>query len=94
MQFAFEVGVQEKHRVDFSFDQFTGRLTIWVDGQAVVNELRMLSMSLVKKYEFDVGHAERHHVAIEKKRAVLFAGFRPSNYTVCVDGQIVAKHRG
>jgi len=27
------VGVQEKHQVDFSFDQFMGNLEIRVDGQ-------------------------------------------------------------
>jgi hypothetical protein len=33
MQFSFTVGVNEPHRVDFSFDQFIGNLEIKVDGQ-------------------------------------------------------------
>ena len=39
MQFSFNVGVNEKHRVDFSFDQFIGNLEIRVDGQPGVEGL-------------------------------------------------------
>ena len=68
MQFRFMVGVQEKHQIDFSFDQFIGNLEIRVDGQPAVKDFRMLSLSLTKRYELTVGVNEKHHVAIEKKR--------------------------
>jgi len=34
-----------------------------------------------------------HAVTVEKIRPLLFAGFRPSNYRIFVDGQLVAEHR-
>ena len=61
MQFSFTVGVNEQHRVDFSFDQFIGNLEIRIDGQPVVKDFRMLSLRLTKRYEFSVGVNEKHH---------------------------------
>ena len=80
MQFSFMVGVQEKHQVDFSFDQFIGNLEIRIDGQPVVKDFRMLSLRLTKRYEFSVGVNEKHHIAIEKKRKLFLAGLRPQQY--------------
>jgi hypothetical protein len=34
-----------------------------------------------------------HAITVEKIRPLLFAGFRPSNYRIFVDGQLVAEHR-
>ncbi|WP_255544533.1 hypothetical protein [Micromonospora sp. ATA51] len=34
MKFSFDVGIQERHQVTFSFDQFWGGLSITVDGRA------------------------------------------------------------
>lgn len=94
MKFSFDVGQQERHRVDFSFNQFFGNLSIHVDGVAVRLDFRFLSLNLVKRYEFPVGQQERHHVVIEHERKLLFAGFRPQKYRVFVDGQPVAQHEG
>src|SRR5438105_3878039 len=55
MQFSFIVGAQEKHQVDFSFDQFIGNLEIRVDGQPAIKDFRMFSLSLTKRYEFIIG---------------------------------------
>ena len=89
MQFSFMVGVSEKHRVDFSFDQFIGNLEIRVDGQPAVKDFRMLSLSLTKRYELTVGVNEKHHVAIEKRRKLLLAGLRPQQYRIFIDGHLV-----
>ena len=70
MQFSFNVGVNEKHRVDFSFDQFMGNVDILVDGQSAIKDFRMFSLSLTKRYEFTVGVAEQHAVVIENEDAV------------------------
>lgn len=94
MQFSFMVGVNEKHRVDFSFDQFMGNLQILVDGQAAVKDFRMFSLSLTKRYEFSVGEQERHDIIIEKKRKLFLAGLRPQTYRVFIDGQLVQTHEG
>lgn len=87
----FDVGVRERHRVVFSFNKFWGNLSIKVDGHPVRSEIQMVSLSLVNRYEFPVGHQERHHVVIEKHRKLLFAGFRPQLCRAYVDGHLVAE---
>ena len=94
MQFSFMVGVNEKHRVDFSFDQFMGNLDILVDGQSAVKDFRMFSVSLTKRYEFMVGVQEQHAVVIEKKRKLFLAGLRPQQYRIFIDGQLVQTYEG
>ena len=94
MQFSFRIGTQEQHQVDFSFDQMIGNLEIRVDGQPVVKDFRMLSLSLTKRYEFTVGIQERHHVIIEKKRKLFLAGLRPMQYRIIIDGQLVQTYEG
>ncbi|MFF0123824.1 hypothetical protein ACFYP7_31600 [Micromonospora arida] len=92
MKFKFDVGVQERYEVTFSFSKVWGGLSILVDGQPVRQELRVLSVELVKRYEFVVGQEERHSVLIEKERKQLFAGFRPQQIRAYVDGHLVAEH--
>jgi len=94
MQFSFRVGVQEQHQVDFSFDQFIGNLEIRVDGQPVIKDFRMFSLSLTKRYEFTVGQAEQHHVVIEKKRKLFLAGLRPMQYHILIDGRLAQTYEG
>jgi len=94
MQFSFIVGVNEKHQVDFSFDQLVGNLEIRVDGQPVIKDFRMFSLSLTKRYDFTVGVNERHQVAIEKKRKLFLAGLRPMKYRIFIDGQHVQTYEG
>jgi len=94
MQFSFMVGVQEKHQVDFSFDQFMGNLEIRIDGQPVVKDFRMLSLRLTKRYEFSVGVNEKHHISIEKKRKLFLAGLRPQQYRIFIDENLVQTYEG
>ena len=94
MQFSFRVGIQEQHQVDFSFDQFVGNLEIKVDGVPLVKDFRMLSLRLTKRYEFSVGTQERHQIAIEKKRRLFLAGFRPQQYRIFIDDQLVQTYEG
>jgi hypothetical protein len=94
MKFSFLVGLQEQHQIDFSFDQVIGNLEIRVDGEPLVKDFRMLSLKLTKQYEFTVGSQEQHHIAIEKKRKSFLAGFRPQQYRVFIDGQLVQTHEG
>ena len=94
MKFSFLVGIQEQHQIDFSFDQVIGNLEIRVDGEPLVKDFRMLSLKLTKRYEFTVGKQEQHQVAIEKKRKLFLAGFRPQQYRIFVDGQLVQTHEG
>ena len=94
MQFSFRVGVSEQHQVDFSFDQFIGNLEIRVDGQPLVKDFRMFSLTLTKRYEFAVGAEERHQILIEHKRKLFLAGMRPQTYRIFIDGQLVQTYEG
>lgn len=94
MKFSFQVGTQEQHQIDFSFDQFAGNLEIRVDGQPLVKDFRMFSLRLTKRYEFSVGSRELHQIAIEKKRKLLLAGVRPQRYRIFIDGRLAQTYEG
>ena len=94
MQFSFTVGVDEQHRVDFTFDQFIGNLEIKVDGQTAIKDFRFASLKVTKRYDFVVGVNEKHRVAIEKTRKLFFGGLRPQRYRVFIDGQLVQTYEG
>ncbi|HEY3103369.1 MAG TPA: hypothetical protein VGJ69_07250 [Pyrinomonadaceae bacterium] len=94
MNFSFTVGINEQHRVDFSFDQMIGNLEIKVDGQTAIKDFRFASLSLTKRYDLMVGINEKHHVVIEKKRKLFLAGLRPMQYRVFIDGQLAQTYEG
>ncbi|WP_436524574.1 hypothetical protein [Actinoplanes sp. HUAS TT8] len=91
MRMTFDVGVQERHTVEFFFSKVWGGLSIKVDGVNAVRTVRLQSVSLVKRYDFVVGAEERYAVRIEKHRARLFAGFRPQPVYAYVDGRLAAE---
>jgi hypothetical protein len=64
-------------------------LEIRVDGEKRIKDFRLLSLKLTKRYEFTVGQLEQHQIAIEKKRKLFLAGFRPQQYRIFVDGNLV-----
>jgi hypothetical protein len=43
MKFSYEVGIHDKHRIDFACNHFWGTLSIRIDGQKVAGELLRLS---------------------------------------------------
>jgi hypothetical protein len=92
MNFEFEVGDAERHRVHFSYDQFWGTVRIDVDGRRVIRDLRLFSFSTTKRYRFTVGEQERHQVLIEKTRPWMAAGFRKQSCRVFVDGRAVGEY--
>ena len=94
MKFSFEVGKSERHTVSFAFDQVWGSLQIDVDGVPVRRDLRLISSSLVKRYQVTVGREEVHEVVIEKERKFFFAGFRPQKYRALIDGRLVLAREG
>ena len=94
MKFSFEVGEHERHTVSFAFDQVWGSLQIEVDGVPVRRDLRLISRSLVKRYEITVGQEEVHEVLIEKERKFFFAGFRRQKYRALIDGRLILAREG
>lgn len=91
--FSFTVGAVERHTVHFFYDQFWGRLRISVDGRVVMRKLHLFSFRTTRRYRFTVGERERHEVLIEKKRKVLYAGFRAQTCTVFIDGEPAGEYK-
>ncbi len=99
MKFSFEVGIEEKHTVEFVRDSFSGRTTIAVDGEQLQLEnpwkvKTHFNLEFVNRYEFVVGRHETHDVVVEHKRPKYFGGFFPHDYCVYLDGAVLQKHHG
>lgn len=94
LKFNFKVGKTEIHEIEFYFNQFWGNEYIKVDGINIIKTIRLLSFSLTKVYEFDVGIEEKHHIKIEKIRKLFFAGFREYIGNVYIDGELLHEFRG
>jgi hypothetical protein len=59
--------------------------------QSAWNPRTHRSFKLLCSWERQVGP---HLVRIEKRRPLLFAGFRPSDFRVYLDGHLIAEQRG
>ncbi|OLT32649.1 hypothetical protein BJF79_35760 [Actinomadura sp. CNU-125] len=84
--FWFDVGQYERHRVEFFFDRMWARVKISVDGEVVLTKRMLLAWRKTERFQFTVGHEERHEVVIDKTRKTFAPGFRPSTYRVFADG--------
>jgi len=87
LEFSFDVGESERHTVHFYFDQWSGFLTISVDGKRVIRDWRLISFGLTKSYRFSVGDTERHDVVIVKERKLVGAAFRSQICRVFIDSK-------
>ena len=98
MKFSIDIGNQERHRIDYARNWFTGDERLSVDGEVIarrsVLSLSNYVSSLVRRHDFTVGQTERHSVAFEKERPLVFAGFRPHTYRLFVDGALVLERSG
>lgn len=99
MKISFDVGIGEKHQVEFVRDSFSGRTSIAVDGELL--QLKdpwkvktHFNLQYVNRYEFVVGRQEPHEVVVEHIRPKFMAGFFPHDYIVYLDGAILRKHHG
>lgn len=94
IDFALDVGKEEKHRVAFHWGQVFGRVRITVDDVQVVEKNQAISLRSprTKKFEFSVGQAEVHDVVIEKTRRRILGGARRQQCRVVVDGEVVAQY--
>ena len=72
MKFNIEVGRDEKHNVEFNFNQLTGKLEIRVDNQVVLQSQRLVNEPVRETYHLVVGEQEKSNVLIEKCRRPLF----------------------
>jgi hypothetical protein len=90
MRFSLESGTNEKHVIEFSFNQLLGRSSIKVDGQEVFKKERWFSEPLAERYEFEIGQFEPVHLRIEKERQRIFA----SKYRVYLDNRLTQLYQG
>ena len=94
IDFALEVGDEEKHRVAFHWGQLWGRVRITVDSEEVVQKNRPFTLrsTRTRKFEFSVGHTEVHAVVIQKTSPRLLGGARKQSCQVFVDGELVGEY--
>jgi hypothetical protein len=94
IDFAFEVGDEEKHRVEFHWGQLFGRVRITVDDVEVVQRNRPLAFKSThrRKFEFSVGQDEAHEVVIEKVSHRFLGGARKQKCQAFVDGELVGEY--
>jgi hypothetical protein len=72
MRFKIELGQNEKHVVEYEFNQWLGRLTIKVDNKMVQHSVRWFSEPVREDFELTVGEHEQFAVRIEKQRKKLY----------------------
>ena len=94
MEFAIEVGTEEKHQLRLSVDQLLGQVRIEVDGTHVAQGWRPFSLHKTRRYELSVGGHQNHDVIVEWSRKAVVGGFRSQTCRVLVDGDLVATYVG
>jgi hypothetical protein len=72
MRFKIELGQNEKHTVEYQFNQLLGKLTIKVDDKPVQQSVRLFSEPVKQEFNLSVGEFERYEVRIEKHRKNLY----------------------
>ena len=72
MKFTIEIGDNEKHHLEYNFNQLIGRLVVKINEQPVQTSLRLMNEPLLEIHVFVVGDQEKHQVRIEKERRQLF----------------------
>ncbi len=94
MEFAIEVGIEEKHQLRLSVDQLLSQVRIEVDGNSVAQGWRPFSLHKTRRYELSVGEHQNHDVIIELSRRAVVGGLRSQTCRVLVDGDLVATYVG
>ena len=89
MEFNFEVGKEEKHKLHFSHDLIWGSFKLIVDGLNIpVEGLPMVSINPYFVRAFLIGEKEKHEVRVQIFRPRAFAGFRKDwKYKTFIDGK-------
>lgn len=72
MKFCIEVGENEKHQIEYDFNQLLGRLIIRLDRKEVMRNIRLFNEPIRETHLVQVKEAERLAVRFEKERRPLF----------------------
>jgi hypothetical protein len=94
IEFAFEVGNEEKHQVAFHWGQLFGRVRVTVDDVEIVQHNRpvMFASTGRRRFAFSVGQHEVHDVVIEKISRRFLGGARKQKCQAFVDGELVGEY--
>jgi hypothetical protein len=90
MKFSIEVGTNETHVIEFTFNQLLGQSMVSVDGREVFRKKRWFSEPLVDKYDFEIGQFEPVRVRIEKERKLIFS----SKYRLYINNRLTQLYQG
>jgi hypothetical protein len=99
MRISLDFGPNNKHRLEYSRNWFTGRERLEVDGKliasrSIISVSNYVSFPLCRRYECTIDSETPLHVVFEKQRPLLVAGIRPHTYRVIVDGSVIFNQRG
>jgi hypothetical protein len=93
VRYQVEIGTDEHHVLDVSWDQVWGLMSIRVDGAEVVRRRHLFGLRRVRRYELAVGEREVHQVVVEKRKTLVVGGVRHQAVDVLVDGAKVDETR-
>jgi hypothetical protein len=92
VDFEIEVGVSEKHRVGFHWNQFWGVVRIDVDSIQVLRKLSFIARQASRRYEVSVGSSEVHKVVVERTKTPLYGSLEQQAFRVFVDDRFVGDY--
>jgi hypothetical protein len=93
VRYQVEIGSEERHVLDVSWDQVWGLMSIRVDGTEVVHRRHLFGLRRVRRYELSVGEHEVHKVVVEKRKTLVIGGVRHQAVDVFVDDEKVDESR-
>ncbi len=71
MKFTIEIGENEKHRLEYNFNQLLGSLVITLNEKQLKRSVRLINEPVLEVHAFVVGKHEKSTVRIEKERKPL-----------------------
>ncbi len=90
MKFTLEVGTQERHQIEFEFNQLLGRSVLKVDGREVFRKNRWFSEPVVESFDIEISGRDQIRLRIVKERKLLVT----SRYKVYVDNRLTQLYQG
>jgi hypothetical protein len=99
MEILIQLDGKEKSEFVIKRNWFTGDFVYIVNGQrhiikSVLDLSTHFNVRLKKQYEFEIGDNEVHKIKIEHTRPLLFAGIRPQQYDIFIDGKLYKTYNG
>lgn len=89
MKYCFEVGVSEKHSVEFNYSKMTGGTKILIDGKIADKSMKPITFDLDEVYEYKIGEKEINKVKIERRRKLFGAVLRKDDYKIYVNDELI-----